>query len=202
MIYAMLIHRSWTRLRQHSSPRLTNPPRRRAKQIEGQHRQRAGDTHERGGPWRADRRRQCADDQAADDEAGRDHRGVEQVGLDRLAEQQAERHGREERDRHVAHETAGTVAVAEMHHRVAQALLEQLNEPLLSATLILAGDNAPLTEAHDIRDRLEHQADLIIDGGYLSPEPTTIIDLSGEVPVLVRMGKGNVDSFGLEAAKA
>ncbi len=104
--------------------------------------------------------------------------------------------------RRLLHPKRSTIGLRVPDHRVAQALLEQLNEPLLSATLILAGDNAPLTEAHDIRDRLEHQADLIIDGGYLSPEPTTIIDLSGEVPVLVRMGKGNVDSFGLEAAKA
>ena len=59
-----------------------------------------------------------------------------------------------------------------------------------------------LKDAIDIRERLEHQADLVIDGGYLSPEPTTVIDLSGDVPILVRMGKGKVDSFGLEAAKA
>lgn len=104
--------------------------------------------------------------------------------------------------RRLSHPKRSTIGLRVPDHRVAQALLEQLDEPLLSATLILAGDAEPLTEAREIRERLEHQVGLVIDGGYLSPEPTTVIDLSGDVPILLRMGKGTVDSFGLEAAKA
>lgn len=104
--------------------------------------------------------------------------------------------------RRLSHPKRSTIGLRVPDHNVAQALLEQLDEPLLSATLILAGDAEPLTEAHEIRERLEHQVELVIDGGYLSPEPTTVIDLSGDVPILLRMGKGKVDSFGLEAAKA
>ena len=104
--------------------------------------------------------------------------------------------------RRLSHPKRSTIGLRVPDHGVAQALLKELDEPLLSATLILVGEREPLTDAFDIRERLEHQVDLVIDGGYLSPEPTTVIDLSGDVPILVRMGKGKVDSFGLEAAKA
>ena len=102
--------------------------------------------------------------------------------------------------RRLSHPKRSTIGLRVPDHSVANALLKELGEPLLSSTLILAGEQVALTDASDIRERLEHEVDLVINGGNLSPEPTTVIDLSGEVPVLVRMGKGKVDSFGLEAA--
>ncbi|MBA2690349.1 MAG: threonylcarbamoyl-AMP synthase [Burkholderiales bacterium] len=84
-------------------------------------------------------------------------------------------------------------------HPVAQALLAELGEPLLSSTLILPGDDAPLTDAAEIRERLEHQVDLVLDGGHCGGEPTTVIDLFEDAPVLVRAGKGDLAPFGLAA---
>jgi tRNA threonylcarbamoyl adenosine modification protein (Sua5/YciO/YrdC/YwlC family) len=99
--------------------------------------------------------------------------------------------------RRLSHPKRSTIGLRVPDHPVAQALLEQLNEPLLSATLILAGEVEPLTDGHDIRARLEHQVDLVIDGGYVAPEPTTVIDLSDAEPVLVRAGKGALGGLGI-----
>jgi tRNA threonylcarbamoyl adenosine modification protein (Sua5/YciO/YrdC/YwlC family) len=80
-------------------------------------------------------------------------------------------------------------------HTIAQALLEELGEPLMSSTLILPGDPIPLTEPEDIRERLDKLVDAIIDGGACGVEPTSILDLSrGEVAVL-RKGKGDVSAY-------
>ena len=84
-------------------------------------------------------------------------------------------------------------------HPVALALLAELNEPLLSSTLILPGDGEPLTEADEIRERLEHHVDLVLDGGHCGGEPTTVIDMFDDNPVLVRAGKGDLAPFGLAA---
>jgi tRNA threonylcarbamoyl adenosine modification protein (Sua5/YciO/YrdC/YwlC family) len=99
--------------------------------------------------------------------------------------------------RRLAHPKRSTIGLRVPAHRVVQSLLEQLDEPLLSTTLILAGDDAALTDGHEIRERLEHQVELVIDGGELSSEPTTVIDLSEITPVLVRKGKGTIDGMGL-----
>ena len=99
--------------------------------------------------------------------------------------------------RRLSHPKRSTIGLRVPDHRLVQALLEELNEPLLSATLILAGDTEPLTEAHEIRARLEHQVELVIDGGYVAPEPTTVIDLCEAEPVLVRVGKGVLGSLGI-----
>jgi tRNA threonylcarbamoyl adenosine modification protein (Sua5/YciO/YrdC/YwlC family) len=99
--------------------------------------------------------------------------------------------------RRLAHPKRSTIGLRVPAHRVVQALLEQLNEPLLSTTLILPGDAAPLTAGYDIRERLEHQVELVIDGGELSSEPTTVIDLSDDEPVLVRKGKGSIENLGI-----
>ena len=100
--------------------------------------------------------------------------------------------------RRLAHPKRSTIGLRVPAHRVVQALLEQLNEPLLSTTLILAGESEPFTNSHDIRERLEHQVDLVIDGGEISAEPTTVIDLSDDEPVLVRKGKGPIVGLGLD----
>ena len=69
-------------------------------------------------------------------------------------------------------------------------LREELGEPMLSATLPLPDDAAPLADAEDIRERLQHSVDPVVDGGHCGLEPTTVIDLSGARPVVVRQGKG------------
>jgi tRNA threonylcarbamoyl adenosine modification protein (Sua5/YciO/YrdC/YwlC family) len=80
-------------------------------------------------------------------------------------------------------------------HPIAQALLAELGEPLMSSTLLLPGDPLPLTEPENIRERLEKLVDAVVDGGACGVEPTSVIDLSrGEVAVL-RRGKGDVSAF-------
>jgi len=81
-------------------------------------------------------------------------------------------------------------------HTIAQALLGVLGEPLMSSTLVLPDDSLPLTDPEDIRDRLEPQVDLIIDGGACGIEPTSVLDLSGGDVTVVRKGKGDVSQFG------
>ncbi|MBK9130970.1 MAG: threonylcarbamoyl-AMP synthase [Gammaproteobacteria bacterium] len=74
---------------------------------------------------------------------------------------------------------------------IARALLEALDEPLMSVTLILPDSPLPLSDPEEIREQLEKQVDAIIDGGSCGNEPTSIIDLTGEVPRVVRQGKGD-----------
>ena len=80
---------------------------------------------------------------------------------------------------------------------IAQALLEELGQPLLGTTLILPGEEHPLSDAEAIRDGLAKQIDLVIDGGACRLEPTTIIDLTGPEPELIRQGLGDAALFGL-----
>ncbi len=86
-----------------------------------------------------------------------------------------------------------TIGLRVPDNRIAQALLETLSEPLMSSTLILPGDDMPLTDPYDIRDTLEHSLDLVIDGGYCGFEPTTVVEFTDDVPVVVRRGQGSVD---------
>jgi tRNA threonylcarbamoyl adenosine modification protein (Sua5/YciO/YrdC/YwlC family) len=96
------------------------------------------------------------------------------------------------------HPKRKTVGLRVPDHPILQALLAELGGPLLSTTLQLPGDNQPLNDPYDIRDLLERQVDLVVDGGYGDVDTTTVIDLSGETPVLVRAGKGDIKPFGLE----
>lgn len=100
--------------------------------------------------------------------------------------------------RRLQHPKRSTIGLRVPDHAVTLALLEELNEPLLSMTLMLPGEEAPLSEAWEIRDRIEHQVDLIIDAGACDMQPTTVIDLTGDGPELVRLGKGDPARFGLE----
>ena len=79
---------------------------------------------------------------------------------------------------------------------IALALLRELGEPLLSCTLMLPEDDEPLTDPYEIRDRLEHSVDLVIDGGWCGTEPTTVVDMT-DGTVLVREGRGDKAVFGL-----
>ena len=90
-----------------------------------------------------------------------------------------------------------TIGLRVPDHPVALALLEELNEPLLTTTLQLPGDEFPLTEGWEIQDRLDDLLELILDGGHCGTEPTTIIDLTGSAPELIRAGRGPLELFGL-----
>ena len=88
-----------------------------------------------------------------------------------------------------------TIGIRVPEHPICQALLTELGEPLMSSTLILPGSEVPETDAHDIRDRLERELDLVIDGGNCSLEPTTVVDMVDGVPEVVRVGLGPVDAL-------
>ena len=103
--------------------------------------------------------------------------------------------------RRIAHRKRATIGVRVPDHPATRALLAELNEPLLSSTLMLPGDDDPLNDAEEIRKRLNHQLDLVLDGGACGIEPTTVIDLSEEQPILVRRGKGEVASFGFDESE-
>jgi tRNA threonylcarbamoyl adenosine modification protein (Sua5/YciO/YrdC/YwlC family) len=93
--------------------------------------------------------------------------------------------------RRLQHPKRKTIGIRVPDNAIAQALLAELGEPLMSTTLILPGDELPLTDPYEFRGQLERQVDLIIDGGYGDLEPTTVIDLVDGVPVVVRQGKGD-----------
>jgi tRNA threonylcarbamoyl adenosine modification protein (Sua5/YciO/YrdC/YwlC family) len=101
--------------------------------------------------------------------------------------------------RRLQHPKRSTVGVRIPDHPIALALLEELGEPLLSSTLIVPDASFPLTDVDEIRERLERQVDLIIEGGTVGIDPTTVIDLTSETPILVRAGRGDITPFGLES---
>ncbi len=90
------------------------------------------------------------------------------------------------------HAKRKTIGVRIPDNRVALALLEELNEPLLSSTLILPGDEIPMTDPYEMNQILGHAVDAIIDGGYCGFEPTSVIDLYEDAPRVRRVGKGDV----------
>ena len=98
--------------------------------------------------------------------------------------------------RRLMHPKRRTIGVRIPDHRVVQALLAELGEPLLTSTLILPDDAQPLSDAHVIRERLEKRVDLILDGGACGAEPTTVVDLTGDVPLITRQGRGPAEIFG------
>jgi tRNA threonylcarbamoyl adenosine modification protein (Sua5/YciO/YrdC/YwlC family) len=101
--------------------------------------------------------------------------------------------------RRLSHPSRKTIGIRIPEHPVAQGLLEVLGQPLISTTLLLPGDELPRTDAGEIRERLEHDVDLVIDSGDAGVEPTTVVDLSGREAVLVRRGRGPVEALGLKA---
>jgi tRNA threonylcarbamoyl adenosine modification protein (Sua5/YciO/YrdC/YwlC family) len=96
--------------------------------------------------------------------------------------------------RRVQHAKRQTIGIRVPDHPVPRLLLAELGEPLMSSTLLLPGEDLPLTDGEMIRERLDNALDAIVDGGHCGIEPTTVIDLAVSPPVVVRQGKGPVPS--------
>ena len=95
------------------------------------------------------------------------------------------------------HPSRRTIGLRIPDHPVVLALLAELNEPILSSSLILPGDEAPLNDPDEIRERLAHQVDVILDAGACGIEPTTVVNLTGPEPEIIRVGKGDTAVFGV-----
>ena len=98
--------------------------------------------------------------------------------------------------RRLMHPRRKHIGVRVPAHPAARALLEEMGEPMLSATLLLPGSAVALSDAQRIRAALEHQLDLVIDSGPCGTEPSTVIDLTGEAPVVLRAGRGSLAVLG------
>ncbi len=92
--------------------------------------------------------------------------------------------------RRLQHAKKKTIGIRIPDHAIAQVLVAELGEPLLSATLIFPGETESIADPYDIRSRLEHEIDLVIDAGIIHYEPTTIIGFENNSPILLRQGKG------------
>lgn len=99
--------------------------------------------------------------------------------------------------RRTMHPRRKTIGVRVTPHPVARALLGELGEPLLSATLMMPGDSEPLVDADEIGQRLSGQLDLILDSGSCGREPTTVVDLTSDVPLVLRRGRGAIEPLGV-----
>ncbi len=97
--------------------------------------------------------------------------------------------------RRLSHPSRKTIGLRVPEHAIAQALLEELRQPLLGTTLILPDSDVPLNDPEEIRDALQKRVELVIDGGGCSLLPTTVVDLTGDVPVVLREGRGDVSLF-------
>lgn len=99
--------------------------------------------------------------------------------------------------RRLSHPSRKTIGLRVPENSITHALLEELKQPLLGTTLILPDEEEPLTDPEQVRDRLAKLVDLVIDGGACSLVPTTVIDMTGGAPELVRQGRGDIALFGL-----
>lgn len=99
--------------------------------------------------------------------------------------------------RRVSHPQRKTIGLRVPDHQVLQELLALHGAPLLAATLILPGEDLPLNDPEEIRERLEHQVGAVIDAGACSRQPTTVIDMSGDEPLVIRLGQGDPARVGL-----
>ena len=100
--------------------------------------------------------------------------------------------------RRVSHPSRRTIGLRVPDHRVTQDILALLGQPLLATTLIAPGDSQPLNDPHEIRDRFQKTVQAIVDAGACAMQPTTVIDLTAEEPVLVRLGRGDPALLGLQ----
>ncbi|EDM49569.1 MULTISPECIES: L-threonylcarbamoyladenylate synthase [Marinobacter] len=97
--------------------------------------------------------------------------------------------------RRLLHPKRKTIGMRVPDNAIVQALLAELGEPIMSSTLILPGDEDPMTDPYDIRETLEHELDLIIDGGFCGLEATTVVNMTGDAPEVTRVGKGDPEPF-------
>ena len=100
-----------------------------------------------------------------------------------------------ETPKRLQHSKRKTIGIRLPDDAITAALVAELGEPLFSSSLIMPGDDEAMTDPEAIRDRLEKEVDLIIDAGFVTYEPTTIIGFTGEVPEILRQGKGIVESL-------
>ena len=97
--------------------------------------------------------------------------------------------------RRLLHPKRRTIGLRIPQNNIALQLMEALGEPIMSTSLILPGEELPLIDPYEIRDLLQHDVDLVIDGGYCGMEATTVINLVDDVPVVIRRGAGDVSDF-------
>ena len=97
--------------------------------------------------------------------------------------------------RRLMHPRRKTIGIRVPDNIICHELLGTLDQPILSTTLMLPGDDQPLTDPYEMRDLLGHQVDLIVDGGFCGLEPTTMVDMSGDAPLVTRVGKGDPTPF-------
>lgn len=93
------------------------------------------------------------------------------------------------------HPKKRTIGIRVPDNAIAMALLEEIGEPLMTSSLIMPGDELPLSDPYDIRATLEHQLDVVIDGGFCGFEATTVVDMTGDVPEIARQGVGDASAF-------
>jgi len=102
--------------------------------------------------------------------------------------------------RRVSHPSRRTIGLRVPDHRVTQELLAAFGQPLLATTLIAPGETDPLNDPHEIRDRFQKLIHAVVDAGACPMQPTTVVDLTGETPALVRQGRGDASLLGLTIA--
>ena len=99
--------------------------------------------------------------------------------------------------RRLSHPSRRTIGLRVPDHQVLQQLLAQFGEPLLATTLIAPGETEPMNDAHEIRERFQKALQAVVDAGACPMQPTTVVDLSGDAPELVRQGSGELSRLGL-----
>lgn len=99
--------------------------------------------------------------------------------------------------RRVSHPSRRTIGLRVPDHTMLQQLLEVFGEPLLATTLIMPGETEPLNDPEEIRERLRNQIEAVVDAGACKMEPTTVVDLTGDEPVVLRQGRGDPALLGL-----
>jgi tRNA threonylcarbamoyl adenosine modification protein (Sua5/YciO/YrdC/YwlC family) len=97
--------------------------------------------------------------------------------------------------RRLLHPKRKTIGIRVPDNAICRALLDELDEPILSTTLVMPQDDMPLTDPYEVRRLLDLQVDLVIDGGFCGLEPTTVVDMTREPPLVTRQGKGDASLF-------
>ena len=104
-------------------------------------------------------------------------------------------HATPEVPRRLMHPKRKTIGMRVPDNKIALAIMEALGEPLMSSSLILPGETLPLTDPYDIKEALDHHIELVIDGGFCGFDPTSVVDMTGEAPLITRRGCGDVSAF-------